>query len=275
MNRQQQIMFEVQQLNMLNIQTKLIDFLKTEYDLTSAVEKFNSYLDIFLSNVQHTKEVELQKGEDTIATSILKFFNKQDFGIKAENVWPTEYGYTIVFNEEEVFEDKIKNESVMYHYYYGQQTIDNQNESNHSLAEARKKLTETRLKLENENEEEILDDIVKPTSSDKVVEVVEDETIIDKKDIEETTSKSNLILDDSYIWIFTILNKNGDIIEDDILTIDEAIESAADHEAEMIVAYPYTDPNPEDVNVDLVFADNPGPIIVYDAEQAVREKGDL
>lgn len=100
---------------------------------------------------------------------------------------------------------------------------------------------------------------------------------VSKKEIQTSTSKANTLLDHKYIWVFTVLDQQGDTIQDTILQLDDAIDAFIEHEPEsaLLVAYPYVDPNPEDKNVDLVFADNPGPIVIYDNEKSTLNKKTL
>lgn len=107
----------------------------------------------------------------------------------------------------------------------------------------------------------------------------EDESLAEytKRDVKKTKSKANTLLDSKFIWVFTVLDQRGDTIKDNIFGIDEAITEFISHEekAALLVAYPYIDPNPEDANVELVFADNPGPIILYDNEKATIPKDNI
>lgn len=100
---------------------------------------------------------------------------------------------------------------------------------------------------------------------------------VTKQEVKAETSKANVLLDNKFIWVFVVLDQRGDTIEDTILSIDKAIDIFIQEEPDsaLLVAYPYIDPNPEDNNVDLVFADNPGPIVLYDNEKATIEKDTL
>lgn len=102
-------------------------------------------------------------------------------------------------------------------------------------------------------------------------------TEVTKQDITTEVSDSNLILDNKFIWVFTVLDKYSETIVDNIFNLDDALSAFVDNEpaAVMLVAYPYIDPNPEDLAVDLVFADNPGPVIVFNNDKATKPKEDL
>lgn len=97
-----------------------------------------------------------------------------------------------------------------------------------------------------------------------------------KSEIEAEATESNIVLDDKFIWVFAVLDKNSEVLQEDIYSLDKAIDAFVNHEpdAVMLVAYPYIDPKPEDPNVELVFADNPGPVIIYDTDRATKPKED-
>lgn len=91
------------------------------------------------------------------------------------------------------------------------------------------------------------------------------------------------ILDDNFIWLFDVLDAEGDIIASDIVDYQEALDILFKKEvsekgaAVLIMATPYVDPDPENPDVLPVFADNPGPQIFYDRERAtakVKPEGD-
>lgn len=97
-----------------------------------------------------------------------------------------------------------------------------------------------------------------------------------KSEIEAEATESNVVLDDKFIWVFAVLDKNSEVLQEDIYSLDGAIDAFVNHEPEavILVAYPYIDPKPEDPNVELVFADNPGPVIIYDIDRATKPKED-
>lgn len=86
------------------------------------------------------------------------------------------------------------------------------------------------------------------------------------------SSEANRILDNKFIWLFSLFSQDGEEMESYIDSLDDAIAMAVDQGAKMIVANPYIDPNPEDEDVELVFADEIGPVVVYDGETATVEK---
>lgn len=95
----------------------------------------------------------------------------------------------------------------------------------------------------------------------------------DRKDVE--SSASNVVLDDKFTWLFSVLDKNGNDLEEGIEYLQDAIDLLIKDDAAFLVAFPYIDPKPEDPNVELVFADNPGPIVIYNNEEATVAKGSL
>jgi len=86
---------------------------------------------------------------------------------------------------------------------------------------------------------------------------------------------SNIVLDDKYTWLFSVLADDGMDIEEGIEYMQDAIDILINKNGVYLVAFPYVDPNPEDISVDLVFADNPGPVIIYNREEATVAKDEL
>lgn len=80
-------------------------------------------------------------------------------------------------------------------------------------------------------------------------------------------NKANEVLDNKFIWLFTVVDHDSNIIDEDIPELNEAIDILVRHSAAMLVAVPYVDPDPENDDVELVLVENPGPVIVYDASE--------
>lgn len=292
-NRINQILTEVTKLRMFETTNQIVKFLRDEYGLASTVEATqpNEFIDIYLSDFKHADDVEVELPDDKITKAILKMFNEihKDEGLQAVNVWPTEYGYVIVLDIPLSKEDSLT-ENYLQYYYYNNMTINVEEDDNKTNINMRSVLKEDR-----EDEEALLKRLTKQdvsktsqeledspkrepkqdldTFEDEVEEVEED--FLDDLEIEEVKPSkpdvekdaSNTILDNRFIWLFTVLDDNADELTSEIENLDAAIDELVYNDnAAMIVAYPYIDPNPEDDNVDLVFADNPGPIIVYNEE---------
>lgn len=102
-----------------------------------------------------------------------------------------------------------------------------------------------------------------------------DKFIESKKQVLNESETSNEILDKKYIWLFHIVDSEDNIIADYIDNIEEAISYAIEENGKLIVANPYEDPNPEDKNAELVFVDEIGPIIVYNAEEVTIPKKEV
>lgn len=96
---------------------------------------------------------------------------------------------------------------------------------------------------------------------------------IDKTSVEHAAS--NVILDNKFIWLFNVLDTDGEDIEEGIEYLQDAIDSLVANNGTFLVAFPYVDPKPEDKSVELVFADNPGPIVIYNREESTVAKGKL
>lgn len=93
---------------------------------------------------------------------------------------------------------------------------------------------------------------------------------LDHKAVEHAAA--NTILDPRFTWYFNILDESSRDIAEGIDNIRDAMEVFIKNEAAFFVAFPFIDPKPDDANVEMVFADNPGPIVVYDNEEVTIPK---
>lgn len=289
MNRLNKIITETKELNLFKIAVDLNKFLKEEYGLTTSVEPNHTYIDIYLANLKHQEGIEINPNDDKIAKAILNQYNKLVVDKKALNVFPTEYGYTIILDDGAP-EEKLA-ENVMYYYYY-QEDEDRNQSKNNNMHTIRKKLKENREEEEKrlaeligeeiDDEEAELDNIAGEVDkaadkgirrdaardieqeTDDITIATEPETLPKEAEI-DAEDLSNTALDNRFIWFFSVFDEDANPIEELIESLDEAIDVLVNVEiADMLVAYPYIDPNPEDDAVDLVFADNPGPTIIYE-----------
>lgn len=92
-----------------------------------------------------------------------------------------------------------------------------------------------------------------------------------KKDEVENMA-ANVVLDDKFTWLFSVMDAQGRDIEEGIELLSDAIDVLIKNEGSFLVAFPYIDPKPEDPNVDFVFADNPGPVVLYNNEKVTVPK---
>lgn len=276
MKRIRHIINEVKELEKFRAYRDIIDFLKSEYGILADIEIFMNYVDIYVGDLKEDSDNDTTNDtitEDKVSKALKTFFNKQDYGRKAEAVWQTEYGYVIVMeSDEDIFEEKLRQENALMYYYHSDQDSDLGSDISDEDMKLDKNSNYHRgkgIKLVKEaSEREVLDSMVgdkdedttppKPnTDKDTTHEPPQDKETI-------STDSSNVVLDNKFIWFFNILDRDENEIESDITELEEAIDFLVDRDGAMIVALPYVDPSPEDDNVDLVFADNPGPVIVYD-----------
>jgi len=96
---------------------------------------------------------------------------------------------------------------------------------------------------------------------------------VSRQEVENETS--NTILDNKYIWLFNVIAEDGTDLEEGIEYLQDAIEILIEKNGTYLVAFPYVDPKPGDASVDLVFADNPGPVVIYNREEVTKNKVDL
>lgn len=88
-------------------------------------------------------------------------------------------------------------------------------------------------------------------------------------ELRNTSADPNIVLDSRFIWLFSLMTKDHEVVIEDIDSLDDSIELAIENnDIKIIVANPYIDPDPKNNSVDLVFADNPGPVIIYDGTKA-------
>lgn len=96
---------------------------------------------------------------------------------------------------------------------------------------------------------------------------------VERSEVEKDAS--NIVLDSKYTWLFNVLDKNGRDLEEGIENLQDAIDMLIRDNAAFLVAFPYIDPKPNDPTVELVFADNPGPVIIYNNEEVTVPKKEL
>lgn len=257
MKRFKHIINEVQGLEKFQVYTDLIKFLNTEFGLLADIEIFMNYIDIYVSTLRDQNTDISNIKEDEVSKRIKKFFNSKDYNKKAEAVWVTEYGYAIVLETDaDIFEEKMLQENALYYYYYSD-TLDTDDTNNNVFMAHGKSIKSL---VESQNKESI-DDILEDNKEAIEDEVKDDET--QSKD-QVHADTSNIILDKKFVWFFNVLDSDENIIMDDITELEAAIDTLIEEGAQIIVALPYTDTNPADDNADLVFAEEPGPIIIYD-----------
>lgn len=248
MKRFKHIINEVRALEKFQVYTDLIKYLKQDFGLSVDIEIFANFIDIYTSELRDNNTDVSEISEDKVSKAIKTFFNSKDYLKKAEAVWVTEYGYVIVLESDtDIFEEKLLQENALYYYYHADILEEETDEIKQNFIMSSGKP----LKTENK----------------KVILETETETETEGEEITHDTvasDTSNIILDQKFVWFFNVLDDLEQEIETDILELEDAIEALIDLDAKMIVALPYVDPNPEDDNVDLIFAENPGPVIVYD-----------
>ena len=248
MKRFKHIINEVRALEKFQVYTDLIKYLKQDFGLSVDIEIFANFIDIYTSELRDNNTDVSEISEDKVSKAIKTFFNSKDYLKKAEAVWVTEYGYVIVLESDtDIFEEKLLQENAGYYYYHADVVEEETDEIKQNFIMSSGKPVKTENK--------------------KVILETETETETEGEEITHDTvasDTSNIILDQKFVWFFNVLNELEQELETDILELEDAIETLIDLDAKMIVALPYVDPNPEDNNVDLIFAENPGPVIVYD-----------
>lgn len=99
------------------------------------------------------------------------------------------------------------------------------------------------------------------------INVTYEKAILENKarDIDEETLSQLLVGD--YIWFFSVLDDKGEVLKEEIETLQQAIGLLKELDATFLVAYPYIRKNDEE----LTFVDSIGVKILYDGETLTKE----
>ena len=99
------------------------------------------------------------------------------------------------------------------------------------------------------------------------INVTYEKAILENKarDIDEETLSQLLVGD--YIWFFSVLDDKGEVLKEEIESLQQAIGLLKELDATFLVAYPYIRKNDEE----LTFVDSIGVKILYDGETLTRE----
>jgi hypothetical protein len=222
------------------------------------IQKFDQYFNIFISsyaNEEGPKRVPVKK--------LLDYFKSLELSEDAQ-ISKTKFGYTIEMLSdagdaklmEATEEEVIKECCICENFYHG---------LGHDPWPVFTK-PEERCCNECKNE------FVMPARRELLNEKTKTEAT-DKTDVEHAAS--NTVLDNKFIWLFNVLDSNGEDIEEGIEYLQDAIDILVDNNGTFLVAFPYIDPKPGDNSVELVFADNPGPVVIYNKEEVTVSKGTL
>lgn len=117
------------------------------------------------------------------------------------------------------------------------------------------------------------DEVVMPARIEKLTQKESKNENVEQKDVE--ASASNVVLDDKFTWLFSVLDENGRDVAEGLEYLKDAIDVLVREDAAFLVAFPYVDPKPGDPDVEFVFADNPGPVMIYNNEEVTLDKADL
>jgi hypothetical protein len=255
---------ESEHLSMLEIIQGIESLLKDKYGLIVSTFKKREHFDIYMSSYLNEEKV-----KSGVESTIKSYFNKQLDCNKAQ-VERTAYGYKVTFGDEEAEAKLLETtqsdaigtvKTYKCHICgsrgkgYGHNPWPVSTDPNHRACDAcnTKHVIPARLK-------QLLGDQAKTEA-------------IEKSSVEKDAS--NKVLDDKFIWLFSVIAEDGTDIEEGIDVLEDAIDILVEQKGTFLVAYPYVDPNPEDPNVEIVFADNPGPVIIYNHEKANARKAGL
>lgn len=258
MSREKSLKKESRSLEVFEVEQTLTRLLKEKYGITSSVHKFDNRFDVYVSNYTTP-----EPRPETVLTSLRNAMKRFDFceGVDII-VTKTKYGYSITMGPDkeklklmEKKEDSFKC-TLCEKVEFGKGKPSWPIEKDKSLRCCSACYKEFIVPAKNE----------KLRLKENVDNITEDEI---------ETEASNIVLDHKFIWLFSVLDSEGEPIEDGINLLSDAIDVLINNNAHFLVAFPYVDPNPEDKDVELVFADNPGPVIIYNREEATAEKPEI
>lgn len=261
MRHLKQLQLESKELEVFEVASLLRGFLEDK-GIKANVEKFESFFNIYISgyaNEESPKRVPVQK--------LLSYFKSLDICEDA-TIQKTKFGYTIEMlkdGQSEKLMEAVAEEDEGHkcficektYFGYGNDPWPITTEPGERVCDQcnTEYVIPARLEL-------LLGKNKKPRRE-----------AVDKASVEHAAS--NLILDNKYIWLFSVLDVDGEDIEEGIEYLQDAIDSLVANNGTFLVAFPYVDPKPEDESVELVFADNPGPVVIYNREASTVAKGKL
>ena len=115
----------------------------------------------------------------------------------------------------------------------------------------------------------LIEDIDVVNESSEIFDDLSDDELENLNEVskEELGETSNNVLDNRFIWTFSIMNKDSETIIEGIKELNKAIDALIAKDGYFLVAYPYVDTDPEDPDSELVEADAIGPQILYNRDE--------
>lgn len=242
---------------------RLLNEFISDKGVKASVQKFDNCFDIYISGYADD-----EAKKELSESGLLKYF--KSLGVSEEaGVVKTKYGYKIVMgsdaNDAKLMEAYAKEDTELFeccicediHHGVGKNPWPISDDLDDRVCESCNKAYVVPTRLE------------QLTESRKIQEAED----IDSVEVEHEAS--NTVLDKRYIWVFAVLNEHGEYVDENIPYIQDAIDILLDNDATFLIAFPYVDPKPEDETVGLVFADTPGPVVLYNREEARLSKDKL
>lgn len=270
MKHHRNLVNESQSLTVFEMLNKLQDFLHEKHGIKAFGAKEDNGFVMFMSSYVTDEEGLHDKD---LSEAIQKFVEKEFADLKPVVVHKDNYGYHIEFGENKQAAKLVEvtqaqgtgmaDAKVSYKCHfcgkmeegYGNDPWPLDTNPTHRVCE----------KCNNE--------VVIPARIEKLTQKESKNENVDQRDVE--ASASNIVLDDKYTWLFSVLDENGRDVAEGIEYLQEAIDVLVRESAAFLVAFPYVDPKPDDPDVEFVFADNPGPVIIYNNEEVTLDKADL
>lgn len=261
---------ESKSLTVFEMLTKLQAFLHEKYNIKAFGAKEDNGFVMYMS-----KYVTDEEGKhDTDLSEAIQNFVQKEFSLEAPIVHKDNYGYHIEFGLENKQSAKLievtqaqgtgmSDSKVSYKCHF----CDNMEEGYGNDPWPLDTNPSHRV-CEKCNEEMVI-----PARIERLLQKESKNESTEKSDVERAAS--NIILDDKFTWLFSVLDENGRDIEEGVEYLQDAIDLLIKDDAAFLVAFPYVDPKPGDPDVEFVFADNPGPVVIYNNEQVTIPKSEL
>jgi len=270
MKHYRNLITESQTLTVFEMLNKLQDFLHEKHGIKAFGAKEDNGFVMYMSNYVTDEEGLHDKD---LSESIQKFVEKEFSELKPVVVHKDNYGYHIEFGENkqaaklvEVTQAQgtgMSDSKVSYKCHFCGKMDEGYGNDPWPLD-----TNPTHRVCDKCNDETVI-----PARIERLTKKETKTENVDQRDVE--ASASNAVLDDKYTWLFSVLDENGQDIAEGLEYLKDAIDVLVKEDAAFLVAFPYVDPKPGDPDVEFVFADNPGPVIIYNNEEATFDKADV
>lgn len=242
---------------------RLLNGFISDKGVTANVEKKDNFFNVYISSYVNSKAK-----QELSESALLEYFKSLGVAEEADIV-KTQYGYKIVMgpdiHDAKLMEAYANEEEDIYECCICEGVFNGEGKNPWPISED----------INDRACESCKDKYVIPTRLEQLRKIGKLQEATEDEEQEIEHEASNTVLDKRYVWVFAVLNEHGEYIKEHIPYIQDAIEVLLDNDATFLIAFPYVDPKPEDETVGLVFADSPGPVVLYNREEARLSKSEL